>query len=454
MNAKTFTRRQLVRGSGGVVMGLPFLEALIPREARGQAAAPPRRFVVWNHPEGGGKQVGTVDTLKEWRPGPGTPRTGFELAPLMAPLGPWKNKLIVTWGIDNTSAGPAPQNHSVSTNHILTGGSGTSIDQTIARKLGAGYRFASLELGVSVRTQGAGDPTKQTAARVIYAGGSPVPCLNDPRAAFSRLFSAGAAPVGTLPTATPQDGARLLAKRQSVVDAVKKQLDALSRQVGSADRQRLEAHLSAVRQLEKELLQPPAPAAPQPPSVAVDCRNPRAPTGGDLPAITRQQVDLMVLALACRLTPVVSLQWSHTGCPETFPWLGASTSDFHLWCHNDARSTQFLEYWRKGTRWLAEQFAYLLGRMAQIDEGGGTLLDSSAVVFVSSYGNAGLHNPANVPFVIAGNAGGALRTGQFLQYPGIPHNRMLLALAKAYGVAMPSYGDPKYGTEPLGDVLA
>lgn len=446
MNPKTFTRRQVVLGTGGVVMGLPFLEAM--------AAAPPRRFVVFNHPEGGGKQVGTVDTLKEWRPGPGTPRTGFELAPLMAPLAPWKNKLIVTWGIDNASAGPAPQNHSVSTNHILTGGSGTSIDQTIARKLGGTYRFASFELGVSVRTQGAGDPTKQTPARVVYAGGSPIPCLNDPRAAFSRLFSGGAAPVGTLPAATSPDGTRLLAKRQSVVDAVKKQLETLARQVGSADRQRLDAHLTAVRQLEKELLQPPAPAGQPPPSVAVDCRSPRAPAGGDLPAVTRQQIDVLVLALACRLTPVVSLQWSHTGCAETFPWLGPSTSDFHLWCHNDARSTQFLDHWRKATRWMAEQFAYLLGKMSQVDEGGSTLLDNAAVVFVSSYGNAGTHDPRNVPFVIAGGAAGALRTGQFLEYRGVPHNRLLLSLAKAYGIDMPSYGDPRYGTAPLGEILA
>lgn len=448
MNPKTFTRRQLVRGAGGIVVGLPFLETLAPRTAR--AAAPPRRFVVFNWPEGMPKDQATrYDFSLDWLPPPGAGRTDFALAPLMEPLAPFRNKLILTRGIDNASAGPAPQDHKVSMAHILTGGSGTSIDQVIAKAIGPGHRFASLEFGVRVSSMSDG-------GRVVYAGGKPIPCLNEPRQMFQRMFTGGVAlPATGAPTLDEGAILKLAARRKSVIDAVKAQFDALRLEVGAADRQRLEAHLAMIRQAEKELLDI-GPAA-QAPSPAVDCKAPALPEATtSLPVRTRQQLDLLVLALACRLTPVATLQWSQTGCMETFPWLGSVPNNLHSWVHNDSRSAAYTEQWRRILRWFAEQMAYLLDRMSRIDEGGQSLLDASAVVMVSSYGVAGWHNPANAPFVIAGGAGGALRTGQFLDYSKSrqPANRLFLSLARAYGITMPSFGDPRYGTTPLAEILA
>ncbi len=452
MNTKTFTRRSLVRGTGGIVMGIPFLESLVSRQAKGADAIPPKRFVIFNHPEGATRPLGGGrDFTNEWQPAAGTSRTNFELAPLMQPMAAFKNRMIVTRGIDNTAAGIRPKDHVLSTRNILTGGAPTSIDQTIAKRVGSGFRFASLEFGVA---------SKQ--ARVIYDGGSPVPCVNDPRQMFQRLFTVGGG-------GTPIDDAafmRLLARRKSVIDAVKVQFDSLQREVSGDDRQRLEAHLSAVRQAEKELL--PTGSGPQPPVTSGDCKNPQfAATGRTLADITKQQIDLMVLALACRLTPVASLQWSQTGCQENFSWLGNPVGDFlHTWVHNLGSSEAYVEQWRAVQRWFAGQMAYLLGKMDQINEGGRTLLDNSAVVFVSSFGVAGDHDPANAPFVIAGSAGGALRTGQFLDYanPGVggrgakqnkqTNNQLFMALAKAFGIDMPSYGDARHGTTPLADILA
>jgi hypothetical protein len=151
------------------------------------------------------------------------------------------------------------------------------------------------------------------------------------------------------------------------------------------------------------------------------------------------------------------LQWSQTGCPETFPWLGVQVSDvLHGWVHNDKGNPAYTEQWKRCMKWFSEQLAYLLTRMKQINEGTGTLLDNSAVVFVSSFGHAGGHSPTNVPFIVAGKAGGALRPGQFLDYSTShpPHNRVLLTLAKAFGLDMPSYGNAKYGMSPLAEMLA
>jgi hypothetical protein len=446
--SRAFARRRLLTGAGGITIGLPFLEAVAPRGARAQAA--PRRFVVFNHPEG--------VIASHWQPPEGADRTGFSLAPGMEALAPYKGDLIITRGVDSLSCKDVGSTHKSSMDHILTGGAGTSIDQVIAQKVGKDYRFASLELGVSVRAMVPG-------YRAVWSGGKVVPCLNEPRDVFARMFAGGTAPVAAGGTFTVDQTAilQLAAKRRSVIDAVKAQFDAIKMDVSGEDRARLEAHLGAIREAEKELLgagaAPAGPAPAAPAGAALDCKSPKldAPAVVDQAVRTRQQMDLLVLALACRLTPVVTLQWSQTGCPETFSFLKHSTTDvYHGWVHNDKRNPDYTEQWRQCLKWFGEQFAYLLGRMKQVNEGGRTLLDSSAVVMVSSFGHAGGHSPVNVPFVIAGSAGGVFKTGQYLDYTTNrqPHNRVLLALAKAFGVDMNAYGNAKYGTTPLPELFA
>jgi hypothetical protein len=253
---------------------------------------------------------------------------------------------------------------------------------------------------------------------------------------------------------------QLAAKRKSVIDAAKAQFDSIKTELGAEDRARLEAHLGAIREAEKELVGTPGGAsgggAPAP--TTIDCKGPQLGAGGaDLAVKTKQQMDLVVMALACRLTPVVTLQWSQTGCPETFPWLPEKTTDvYHGWVHNDKGNAAYTAQWKVCMRWFSEQFAYLLGRMKSINEGAGSLLDNSAVVMVSSFGHAGGHSPINVPFVIAGKAGGALKPGQFLDFSGgpQPHNRVFITLGKAFGIDMASYGNAKYGTSPISEMLA
>lgn len=435
MKNRTASRRRFLRGTGGIAIGLPFLEALAPRTAR--AAGTNKRFVVFNHPEG--------VIADQWQPAVGADSKTFALGPAMEPLTPFKGDLILTRGIDSQSCKDVGSTHKSSMDHILTGGSGTSIDQTIARAIGKDFRFASLEFGVKVRSQSPG-------YRAVWSGGKIVPCVNDPKQMFARLFTGGTTPTGSGGTVTVDQTAimQLAARRRSVIDAVKTQFDTLKTELGGDDRARLEAHLGAIREAEKELLGTGGEAAP---AATSDCKNPQlAGTGTDLATITKQQIDLLVLALACRLTPVATLQWSQTGCPETFDWLGHKVSDvYHGWVHNDKGAPEYTEMWKRCLRWFAEQFAYLLGRMKAIDEGGKSLLDSAAVVMVSSFGHAGGHRPENVPFVIAGRAEGALQPGRYLDFTNDrqPHNRVLLGLGRIFGVQMGAYGNAKYGTSPL-----
>src|SRR5688500_4796197 len=110
MNRKTFSRRDLIRGAGGITIALPFLPSLLPRQAR--AATPPKRFVVFNHPEG--------VIANEWQPAVGADRYDFALAPQMEPLAPFRRDLIITRGIDSLSCKDVGSTHKSSMDHILT----------------------------------------------------------------------------------------------------------------------------------------------------------------------------------------------------------------------------------------------------------------------------------------------------------------------------------------------
>jgi hypothetical protein len=106
-------------------------------------------------------------------------------------------------------------------------------------------------------------------------------------------------------------------------------------------------------------------------------------------------------------------------------------------------------------RWFAEQFAWLVARMAEMPEPGaaGTMLDHSLVVWVKELGDSRLHECRSVPFVLAGGANGCLRTDRYLRFMGVPHQRLLVTICHAMGLDNPTFGDPARGAGPLSGVL-
>jgi len=116
---------------------------------------------------------------------------------------------------------------------------------------------------------------------------------------------------------------------------------------------------------------------------------------------------------------------------------------FHALAHRETDPESRAKIVRINT-WYAEQFAYFLNKLASIPEGGGSVLDQTAVIWVNELGSGGTHTHEKVPWVIGGNAGGFLKSGQLLSYPGEPHNRLLLTLCHAMGVATDSFGDPDF----------
>ena len=107
-------------------------------------------------------------------------------------------------------------------------------------------------------------------------------------------------------------------------------------------------------------------------------------------------------------------------------------------------------------RWFASQFAWLVGRMAELPEPGGpgSMLDHSLVLWAKEMGDGRLHDCVSVPFVLAGGAGGLLATDRYLRFDHAPHQRLLVSVCHAMGVMVPAFGDPARGAGPLAGVLS
>ena len=453
---RTLTRRAFLRGLGGVAVALPILghglgRDLLAAEAGGATTAGgfPKRFIYFYHPNGTMQDV--------FWPTPGAGERDFGLSPILAPLEPFRQKLLVMKGLEMTSgasdAGPGgPHQRGMGT--LLTGrplqqgefvggdgslagwGSGISIDQAIANHIGGTTRRKSLQLGVRADTS---SPTADVRTRISYAGAAqPLPPQNDPLAVFDYLFS----DFDTDPSALNET--RL--KRKSVLDAVGDQFELVHRRAGHADRMRLEAHLAMVRdleiRLENEHVTGEACYIPmQPEAMAPDSED-------TMPDIARLQIDLMVMALACDLTRVASLQFSNSFNHIRFPWL-ESLGDGHQLSHAGPSNNDAKTQWTARDTWFADQFAYLLMKLDAIPEGDGTMLDHTAVLWINELSQGNTHSHVDMPFVLAGSAGGFFDTGRFVDFGGTSHARLLASLQNAFGVEEEIFGDPRFCSGPL-----
>lgn len=419
-----FTRRQFATTIGlGLLLGPWASPNRTARAAPSTTKA--KRLVVVFSPNG------TVHS--HWRPtGSGT-SFSFPSGSILEPLSAQKDKLIVCDGIDFKIPSP---NHEPGMASMLTGyldgtssTGGMSVDQYVASVIGASTRFPSLELGVQTSAWGANVQT-----RMCYsAPGSYVPPCDDPVAVFDRLFDG----VSTDANAT----SRLRARRQSILDLQFKELQAIRSRLGSAERTKIDTHVESLRQVEKGL----APVG--------GCEKPDSPAFLDpynnenYPALGKAQMDLLVLALSCGMTRVASLQWSHTVADPVFNWLGIG-SGHHSLSHIDDSNQQGVQDFVTCERWFAEQFSYLLSRLEETpDPEGGTLLDSTLVVWAKELGDSRMHDCTSVPFVLAG--GGCFQTGRYLECGGEPHQKLLVSICQAMGLENNTFGDASKGTGPL-----
>lgn len=429
MKPFVLSRRRLLRGAGDVALALPLLEAMLPRR-RAHAAAPPKRLLVWFTGSGNMADQG------KWRP-TGTERN-FTLSPILAPLEPHKHSLVIVDGLQIRGANG--EGHTEGMGGNLTampliprdGGtgfaSGISMDQVLAQRMPTTFR--SLELSV-------GSKPGTVWGRLAYAGSNmPIPPQGTPQDVFTRVF----ANAGGDPSKAGQVAA-LREQRRTVLDSVLADYAALEKRLGKADVERIDQHMTSIRNIEKRL--------DAVGNMGAECK-PIAPTSTtDFPTIGKLQMDLIVTAFACDLTRVVTFMWEFAAENRPYPFIGVA--DEH---HNGFHFGKF-DSVQKIMTWYSSQLAYLLDRLKQIpDAGGGTLLDDSLVFWTTEQGNGNNHSKQNMPYLLAGGAGGAVKTGRYLRYASAPgHPDLLIAILNAFDMPVKTFGNPAWCTGPLPGIV-
>jgi hypothetical protein len=434
-------RRALLGGLAGTLFALPFFESLAPKEAR--AAGQPKRLVVFFTPNG------TVPDA--WVNGG---ETDFTLGPILTPLAPHRDDLVILTGMNNESAYHGPgDDHQRGMGTMLTGiemepgqykggcdtcpaagfAGGASIDQVIAQQIGHQTKLASIELGVQVHDS-------DDWSRMSYSGpGTPMPPIDDPALTYDRLFKDL--------DADPAGQKRLSEERHMVLAAIMGDADKLRPKLGSDDRTKLDQHLSSLESIDKHL--------DQIVTVGGQCQKPGAPNGvGDIydPAqfelIGKLQMDMLVMALTCDVTRVGSIQWTRSVGDIAMSWLGVPEGH-HALSHYGLDDQTARDYLVKINTWYAEQLGYLIAKMKGVTEGTGTLLDNTVIFWCNELAVGSAHSHNDMRFLLAGGCGGAIKTGRHLHYNGDPHNNLLVSLGRAMDLDMTTFGNPAYCTGPL-----
>ncbi len=444
-------RRTFLRGASAA-LALPTLEAMLNGNgtAYAQGAPLPKRFVVWFW--GNGNEPGA------WTPA--VTGAGWSPTASQAALLPLKADVTLVSGM-KLPVRKVNNPHVEGVVGLLAGGNpllhpsytgvegdwnfmtvpGPSADQVVASAIGSTTAFRSLELGVTP-VHGSTGPGQAISHISHSAPYTPNPGNLDPAAVFQRLFGNG------LPNPQAPD-APLKRVRASILDAVKADAADLRRRLGVNDQRRLDAHLDGVRALEQRINAMPAP----PPTA---CRLPSTPMPG--PGVAeRAQVmgELAVMALACDLTRVVTLQLSSPASHNRFDAYqtelscGGEPKSFHEYEHcagYDAPVRAVLKY-------FVDQYAAFVSQVKAVPEGAGTLLDNACVLGCSELSGGWDHQHVNMPLVVAGRAGGALSPGRHVAALDENPARLLLALMQAVGAPVTSWGRDQFETSsPLGGV--
>ncbi|RMG32144.1 MAG: DUF1552 domain-containing protein [Planctomycetota bacterium] len=428
-----YTRRRMLRDLGISSAVLPFALNL-PSLARGAETAAgggrKQRLVIMFSPNGTVPDAFWPDETGE----------NFTLKPILEPLKPFKDRMLVLHGISDRIRGDG-DSHMRGMSCLLTGielfpgniqgGShtpagwpkGKSIDQEIKRFLQSRpetqTRFGSLEFGVLVPERA--DPW----TRMVYAGpNKPVAPIDSPYQMFEKLYG------------SVKDREDL----KSILDALREDLRRLRQHVGVQDRALLEEHEAFVRDMERELQERREQLLVPAPKLKPGIRD----ANDNMPIISRMQIDLLVNALANDMARVATLQFTNSVGQARMKWVGVNDGHHGL-SHKPDSDKPSQEKLIRINRWFCEQLAYLVGKLASTPEpgGDGSLLDHTTVVWTNELGKGNSHTLDNIPFVLVGNGLG-FRMGRALKFNRVPHNRLLLAFAHAMGHELKTFGNPDY----------
>jgi Protein of unknown function (DUF1552) len=431
-NKMTFGRRQFLIGAGGVTLGLPMLEAFLPRKA--QAATPPFLAVVCS--DNGVVQAKTGEVEAWWPTKTGALTQASMLAdqPTRATgeLSSYADRLLLVRGVGH-SVGSTGCNHASACSQILTGtakingtsnqaqSSSASVDTVIANAVNPpGVDPLFLHAGMY---QAGGSGFNVPSYISYIAGSQQRPGIDSPLKAYQRM-------IGTLGTTTAGADPLLDLRRKSVNDLLRAQITSLLArpELTADDRQRLQQHFATIRDIEVAITNATMPADKIAQMTTVDA-TPYANAYHE--TIQTLHMDLMVFGISSGYTRVAVLQVGDREDDHVYTINGTSVQ-FHTASHRTLPNSYTL--CQAIDRIQINHFKYLLDQLSAISTPTGPLLDQGVAVNTNQLSTGPDHGFRPLPFLMAGTAGGFLKKGQYVDAGTASTAQMLNTLAKAVGV--------------------
>jgi hypothetical protein len=443
MNRRAFLQ------AGGACLALPFLES------RARAEDGPVYTVIVRQANGvtQGDTVGEEDRYWPYEPGALNIETlAGATERVLSELAPWADRMIAIKGLDFPFAGDFC-GHSGGGNQLLTGAQvsdrpsvnfslamGESVDNRIARAFdNFGGEPLTLYTG----------PRRNFLEEVLSYRGA-----KDRRAAEDDPWNAYKRMIG------PLDLDELVLERQlSVNDLLLDQIHGLlaSPKLSQGDVRRLQLHFDSVREF--ELL---ACRMSEDEEQAMARLSGEGTLDANRITIAKMHMDLIALSFACDHSRAATLQIGDGNDGTRYTIDGELLPSFHWLSHRiatDGDAGDIIDGAEDKhhaiDRLMAQTFTHLLERL---DENG--VLEQSVAILTSDLGNGVSHSYADVPFILVGEGGGQLKTGQFLDYGGISHHLLLTTLCQIAGVTddagdpLSHFGDTSLQAGILDEILA
>lgn len=440
-------RRTVLRGLGATV-ALPLLDAMVPALSvvAKTAAAPVKRIGFIYLPNGA--------VMQSWTP---KSEGKLELSPTLSPLEPYKDQTVVLTRLAHGQAEPLGDGngeHSRASAVWLNGvhpkhtegadvRAGVTADQIAAAELGKETPLPSLELAIDLDFLVGNCENGYSCAYMNTVSWrtatTPLPMENNPRVVFERLFGDGG---------TREQRLAEMSKDRSILDSVSEDLAHLERDLGAADRQRVDQYLDAVRAIERRIQLSEAQGAD-----ATLPDNLARPAG--IPDSYEEHVtlmyDLLSLAFQADLTRVFTFMVGRELGGRPYPQIGVPEPHHGLSHHrNDPEKLAKLS---QINRHHVELFTHFLARLQATSDGDGSLLDRSLVLYGAGLGDSNDHLHYDLPVAVIGGKGAGWRGGRHLRYPkDTPMNNLLVTMLDKVGLPAEQFGDATGRLRALTDV--
>lgn len=424
------SRRNFLRGTG-VALALPWMESL----SAAASNKPPVRFALVYFSNG-------VEPIHWWAKGQGAQ---MELGPALQPMMPFREDMNFLRGLYNQQAFISTSPHLGRMPNMLSAAKvsldpadirvGTTFDQVLAREIGSQTAVPSLALGIEPN-----ELRLEDGLSMIY--GSCISWASPTKPATKEIY-----PARTFDQLVGDGSGRQLDK--TILDSVLEDSHSLQPKISRGDRVKLDEYLESIRDIEKRIERAgkeeriegwkPTLAKPNMP-------RPADKLPQNVPDHMKLMLDLIVLAFQMDKTRIVTLMLNNDLSQMNFRFLEGVKGALHLDLTHNGKAAATEAMYLKTNQFHMEQFAYLAGRLKAIDEGGQSLLDSSMLLGGSNLFDGDTHGADQMPLVLAGKAGGALKTGRNLDYleRGNENRRaasLYLSIMDRMGVKLDRFGD-------------